>query len=165
MSRRLIDNLPLVFLAVGVTMPVLFYFISGHMLDTELDKYFRLGTFLPYAMFSSVLFIGNVMFVSRDLRNGRLPSAWLVTVTYGTFFFAMLLWGSTGLTAVNGFFPTFENSFTARRLGHALIGSGLAGDGVAALSFIVGWRRGLLGRRIHPWIWTTHRAHRIKDEE
>lgn len=163
--RKLIDNLPWAFVLAGITMPIAFYFISGYVLDTEFDKYFRMGTFLPYAAFSTVLFTGNVMFILLDLRNGRLPSAWLVTLTYATFFFMLLLWGSSFLTIVNGFFPEFENSFTARRVGHALIGSGLAGDGLAAFTLIVGWRRGLLGRRIHPWIWTTHRARRTEGEE
>lgn len=157
--RRLfsVQKLPWFFAVAGVLGPVLFFIISGYTLDTDWHPWFITTTYIPYAMASTVIFGINVAFIRRDMRNGRLPTAWLVALTYATGYFVLLFWGATMLVLVNNFYLHADGSFFTRRVGFALIGSGLAGDGVAAIFGFIGFRRGLLGKRIHPWIWSRRR--------
>lgn len=155
---RIFSNLPRVFIAAGILAPLLFYLMAGFTLDTPWHKWITATTFTPYAIASTIIFGGNIIFVRRDMIAGRLPTTWLVTLTYATGFFAILLWGACISTLVSNFYLHSEGSFTTRRIGFALMGAGLAGDGIAAIVLVVGLKKRLLKKRIHPWVW--HRTRR-----
>ena len=148
MIRKLFERLPLLFL-VGAPLAGLFWFLAPYDFEASSGP-FRIVLYAFYA--SSVTAITFTYF--RFIRNAEgKVAAWLVIAFYVEAFFNLTLLGILTLLVVRYLHPGgygFEATLAFRAI-YGLIGASATATFIGAAAALVGYRRGLLGRRIEPF--------------
>lgn len=149
MLRNAFERLPLIFL-VGAPLAGVAWFLAPYDLEAASGP-FRLALYALYALSVAAIAFTYYRFIRKS--SDGLVAAWLVIAFYLEVFFGLTLLGILTLLTIRFVHPDpvgFEAALVVRAI-YGLIGASATSTTIGAVAALVGYRRGLLGRRIRPF--------------